>query len=41
VLAVGGAPVTREFVDRHGIEIYAADASSAAKEFVKAVEGLK
>ena len=41
VLAVGGAPVTREFADRHGIEIYAADASNAAKEFVKIVEGLK
>jgi 5-methyltetrahydrofolate--homocysteine methyltransferase len=36
-LAVGGAPVTREFADRYGIEIYAPDASAAAKEFVKAV----
>lgn len=34
-LAVGGAPVTRDFADRYGIEIYAADASTAAKEFVK------
>ncbi len=39
VLAVGGAPATRDFADRHGIEIYADDASRAAKEFVKAVEG--
>ncbi len=39
VLAVGGAPVTRSFADRYGIEIYADDASGAAKEFVKAVEG--
>jgi len=37
VLAVGGAPVTRHFADMYGIEIYADDASSAAKEFVKAV----
>jgi 5-methyltetrahydrofolate--homocysteine methyltransferase len=37
ILAVGGAPVTREFADRYGIEIYAPDASAAAKEFVKAV----
>ena len=36
-IAVGGAPVTREFADRYGIEIYAPDASAAAKEFVKAV----
>ncbi len=36
-LAVGGAPVTRDFADRYGIEIYAGDASSAAKEFVKVV----
>ena len=36
-LAVGGAPVTRDFADRYGIEIYADDASGAAKEFVKAV----
>jgi len=41
VLAVGGAPVTREFADRYGIEIYAADASNAAKEFVRVVEGIK
>ncbi len=34
-LAVGGAPVTREFADRYDIEIYAPDASSAAKEFLK------
>lgn len=40
-VAVGGAPVTREFADRYGIEIYADDASTAAKEFVKAVEGKK
>jgi len=39
VLAVGGAPVTRDFADRYGIEIYAPDASIAAKEFVKAVSG--
>jgi len=37
VLAVGGAPVTRHFADMYGIEIYAPDASGAAKEFVKAV----
>ncbi len=37
-LAVGGAPVTRDFADRYGIEIYADDASAAAKEFVKTVE---
>jgi len=37
VLAVGGAPVTRNFADMYGIEIYAPDASSAAKEFVKVV----
>lgn len=36
-LAVGGAPVTRDFADRYGIEIYADDASGAAKEFVKAL----
>ncbi len=39
VLAVGGAPVTRDFADRYGIEIYAGDASSAAKEFIEAVSG--
>jgi 5-methyltetrahydrofolate--homocysteine methyltransferase len=38
ILAVGGAPVTRDFADRYNIEIYAPDASSAAKEFVKVVE---
>ena len=38
-LAVGGAPVTREFADRNGIEIYADDAASAAKEFLKVVKG--
>jgi len=37
VLAVGGAPVTRDFADRYGIEIYAGDASGAAKEFLKVV----
>ena len=37
VLAVGGAPVTRDFADRYGIEIYAGDASSAAREFIEAV----
>ena len=37
-LAVGGAPVTRDFADRYGIEIYAPDSSVAAKEFVKAVD---
>lgn len=36
-VAVGGAPVTRDFADRYGIEIYADDASTAAKEFVKVV----
>ncbi|MCE5328768.1 corrinoid protein [bacterium] len=41
ILAVGGAPVTREFADRYGIELYAPDASTAAKEFVKALEGKK
>jgi 5-methyltetrahydrofolate--homocysteine methyltransferase len=35
ILAVGGAPVTREFADRYGVEIYAADASSGVKEFIK------
>ena len=38
ILAVGGAPVTRHFADMYNIEIYAPDASAAAKEFVKAVE---
>lgn len=38
ILAVGGAPVTREFADRYGIELYAPDASTAAKEFVKAID---
>ena len=38
ILAVGGAPVTRDFANRYGIEIYADDASAAAKEFVKVVE---
>ena len=38
VLAVGGAPVTRDFADRYGIEIYAGDASAAAKEFLKATQ---
>ena len=37
VLAVGGAPVTRDFADRYGIEIYSDDASGAAKEFLKVV----
>jgi 5-methyltetrahydrofolate--homocysteine methyltransferase len=37
ILAVGGAPVTRDFADRYGIDIYAGDAGSAAKEFLKAV----
>ncbi|MCE5329345.1 cobalamin-dependent protein [bacterium] len=41
ILAVGGAPVTREFADRYGIELYAPDASTAAKEFVKALEAKK
>lgn len=41
ILAVGGAPVTRHFADMYNIEIYAPDASSAAKEFVKAVEAKK
>ena len=36
-LAVGGAPVTKHFADMYGIEIYAPDASSAAKEFIKVV----
>jgi len=38
VLAVGGAPVTRDFADRYGIEIYAGDASAAAKEFLKVTQ---
>ena len=38
VLAVGGAPVTRDFADRYGIEIYADDASAAAKEFLKVTQ---
>jgi 5-methyltetrahydrofolate--homocysteine methyltransferase len=37
VIAVGGAPVTRHFADMYGIEIYAPDASGAAKEFVKTI----
>jgi len=37
VIAVGGAPVTRHFADMYGIEIYAPDASGAAKEFLKVV----
>ena len=37
ILAVGGAPVTRQFADMNGIEIYADDASSASKEFLIAV----
>ncbi|MCX6384911.1 MAG: corrinoid protein [Actinobacteria bacterium] len=41
ILAVGGAPVTREFADRYGIELYAPDASTAAKEFIKALENKK
>ncbi|MDD5659938.1 MAG: cobalamin-dependent protein [Actinomycetota bacterium] len=41
ILAVGGAPVTREFADRYGIELYAPDASAAAKEFVKAINDKK
>ena len=36
-IAVGGAPVTRDFADRYGIEIYADDASGAAKEFIKVI----
>jgi len=36
-LAVGGAPVTHDFARRYGIEIYAPDASGAAKEFVKEI----
>jgi len=39
VLAVGGAPVTRDFADRYGIQIYADDASGAAKEFLKVIDG--
>jgi 5-methyltetrahydrofolate--homocysteine methyltransferase len=41
VLAVGGAPVTRRFADMYNIEIYADDASSAAKEFVRVVGDIK
>ena len=41
ILAVGGAPVTRHFADMYGIELYAPDASSAAKEFVAAVGAKK
>jgi 5-methyltetrahydrofolate--homocysteine methyltransferase len=37
VIAVGGAPVTRHFADMYGIEIYAPDASGAAKEFIKVI----
>lgn len=37
-LAVGGAPVTQHFADMYGIEIYAPDASAAAKKFVEAVK---
>jgi 5-methyltetrahydrofolate--homocysteine methyltransferase len=37
VIAVGGAPVTRHFADMYGIEIYAPDASAAAKEFAKVI----
>jgi 5-methyltetrahydrofolate--homocysteine methyltransferase len=38
VLAVGGAPVTQHFADMYGIEIYAPDASAAAKKFVETVK---
>jgi 5-methyltetrahydrofolate--homocysteine methyltransferase len=41
ILAVGGAPVTRHFADMYSIELYAPDASSAAKEFLKAMENKK
>jgi 5-methyltetrahydrofolate--homocysteine methyltransferase len=41
LLAVGGAPVTRHFADMYGIEIYAPDASAAAKEFISAVNARK
>lgn len=41
ILAVGGAPVTREFADRYGIELYAPDASTAAKEFIEALKKKK
>ncbi|MBU4293988.1 MAG: corrinoid protein [Actinobacteria bacterium] len=37
VLAVGGAPVTRDFADRYGIEIYSGDSAGAAKKFLKVV----
>jgi len=37
-LAVGGAPVTRDFAGRYGIEIYADDASGAAKEFLSVLK---
>ena len=38
ILTVGGAPVTQHFTDIYNIEIYAPDASSAVKGFIKAVE---
>ena len=37
VLAVGGAPVTQHFADMYGIEIYADNASTAAKKFIEFV----
>lgn len=37
ILAVGGAPVTRAFADRYGIELYADDAYQAVKEIDKAL----
>lgn len=37
ILAVGGAPVTRDFADRYGIELYADDAPGAVKVINKAL----
>lgn len=37
ILAVGGAPVTRDFADRYGIELYADDAPGAVKVIDKAL----
>ena len=36
---IGGAPVTQKFADELGVEIYAADASSAARKAKEAVAG--
>jgi 5-methyltetrahydrofolate--homocysteine methyltransferase len=37
ILAVGGAPVTQDFADRNGIDLYAPDANLAVKAINKAL----